>query len=124
MIIVIHTSHYINAEMQIPNATNFNVTVKLSYDFFEDARYLGPVQRIRAPNLQPKGYSLICVMPEKNTPKYRAWIFGERKDGDTILYARSKIGMGTHNIEYTDFDAIFTAVMIKSNVSHLIMNFW
>ncbi|XP_031638362.1 uncharacterized protein LOC116350648 [Contarinia nasturtii] len=107
---------HINAEINIPNATNFNVGVELSRSSLFEASNFGHFALLRI--TRPKSYALICSTPEKKNTKYREWMFGERKDGDTILYARKKSGkfLGKFQyIEYEDSNVIFTAAVIKLN---------
>lgn len=98
--------------MKIPNATNFDVKVEISKNSLFEGLNFSPFNRRR----RPKAYSLICAMHENKNTKYRAWKFGERQDGDTILYAHTEIGKWIRYIEYKDYNVNFTAALIKLNV--------
>lgn len=117
----IHDNHYLNAEIHIPNATKFKVDVAL--DGLPGIGLPGFGGLLKLNIFRPRSSALICAI-DKVAPlsDYRELHFGERKNGDFILFSRrntfSSINnqLPRHTIEFEDKNAILTSVSIKLNV--------
>lgn len=117
---------YLNAEIYIPNAMHFEVDVQLSKSVYWEGMRWNVWSHILRSFYQPKGYALLCAFDEEKLhTKYRAIVFGKRKEGDTILYARSASfssspnGWPRQNIELKDRNVMFTSAVIRLNVSKI-----
>lgn len=117
----IHDNHYLNAEIHIPNATKFKVDVALNG--LPGIGSVGFSGLLKLNIFRPRSSALICAI-DKGAPlsDYRELNFGERKDGDFILFSRKNSFSSTNNqlprytIEFEDENAILTSVSIKLNV--------
>ncbi|XP_055321236.1 uncharacterized protein LOC129577748 [Sitodiplosis mosellana] len=119
-VIDIHDTRYLNANIHIPNATKFEVDIQLKG--IMGIGYTGMERFLGINVIRPRSYALICAINEKKShTKYRELVFGERKDGDAVLYARaesfasSNSELPRHNIEFEDNSAILTAASIRLN---------
>lgn len=119
----IHDDHYLNAQIHIRDATNFDVGVELRG--MMGIGYIAGLYRwIKVKQFRPRSSALICAI-DKNQPqtKYRELVFGKRKDGDSILHARRvSFSYGSelprHKLEFEDKNVNLTAAVIRFNVSY------
>lgn len=108
--------------MEITNATNFNVGI--SINGVMGMGYTGMAGMLGMKVYRPRSSALICRKVSQKTPApYREIVFGERKDGDFIVYAeRNNISatethLPRHKIEFRDNNVVLTAAVIRLNVS-------
>lgn len=85
---------------------------------------MGMERWLRVKIFRPRSCALICAINKKKPQtKYQELMFGERNDGDAILYAHTESFISSnkelprHNVEFEDNDAILTAASIRLNVS-------
>lgn len=108
--------------MNIENATEFKVDVTVS-----GMPGIGSALMSRFLKLdifRPRSSALICRKSErKPRTTYRDIVFGERKDGDFIVYTeRNNISatethLPRHNIAFKDDNVVLTSALIRLNVS-------
>lgn len=108
--------------MHITNATNLKVDVSVSG--MPGLGYVGMSRFLKLKIFRPRSSALICRKIEhKMHTAYREIWFGERKDGDFIVYAeRNNISatethLPRHKIEFQDNNVVLTAALIRLNVS-------
>lgn len=119
----IYDNHYLNAKMYINDATNFKVD--MSMIGVPSLGYIGMERFLRLTIFRPRSSALICAknMNKIKTP-FRDVIFGKRKHGDFMLYAKlsnfnaTKTHLPRHEIEFHDNNAVLTSVRIRLNVSN------
>lgn len=120
-------NHYLNARMDITNASNFKVDISVSGAPGMGQVYVSRFLKVKL--FRPRSSALICRKSNYKTPTpYREIVFGERKDGDFIVYAERKNISATenhlprHKIEFRDNNVVLTAATIRLNVSKQIDN--
>lgn len=108
--------------MYITNATNLKVDVSVSG--MPGLGYSGVSRFVKLKMFRPRSSALICRKSNHKTHSpYREFVFGERKDGDFIVYAERKNISATethlprHKIEFRDNNVVLTAASIRLNVS-------
>lgn len=118
----IHDNHYLNAQMHIQNATNFEVGI--SINGMSGIGDVGMSRFLRLNIFRPRSSALICAVSEqKPQTRYQHLVFGERKHGDFIVHASKNSFNGTeshlprHQIEFQDNNVVLTSVSIRLNVS-------
>lgn len=119
----IDDDHHLSAEIHIPNATIFEVDVELRGMLGMGYMTSSPYFKFRI--FRSRSSALICAF-EKTPSKslYQELNFGERMDGDFILFTRihscswTNDQLPRYNIEFQDESATFSSAMIRLNVSN------
>lgn len=118
----IHDNHYLNAQLDIENATEFKVDV--SVNGFPGIGSVAMSRFLKLDIFRPRSSALICRKSQnKPTTTHRDIVFGERKHGDSIVYAeRNNISatethLPRHKISFQDNNVVVTAALIRLNVS-------
>lgn len=108
--------------MDIDNATDFKVDI--SINGMPGLGNVGMSRFLRLKLFRRRSSALICRKSKSKTQTaHREIVFGERKDGDFIVYAeRNNISatethLPRHEIKFQDNNVVLTAVLIRLNVS-------
>lgn len=108
--------------MKIENATNFQVDI--SINGMPGLGNVGASRFTRFKLFRRRSSALICRKSKfKTLTARREIVFGERRDGDFIVYAeRNNISatethLPRHEIKFQDNNVVLTAVLIRLNVS-------
>lgn len=108
--------------MYVTNASNLKVDVSVSG--MPGLGYVGMDRFLKLKIFRPRSSALICRKSNSKTHSpHREIVFGERKDGDFIVYAEwnnisaTENHLPRHKIEFRDNNVVLTAVSIRLNVS-------
>lgn len=115
---------YVNASVEITNATNFWVNIELRAAEGFGPQFIEALLTFDSKPFRPRSFAFICTINEnKSKSQYRQIEYGKRRPDDFILVIGKKnvitqdSRLPRYLIEFKDDGLVLTSVTIKLNVS-------